>query len=334
MISNLCFKLLGKDVNKSDLINTEQFEEIKSILNLTDIHELSLLDPENALEKINLLIREALKLKTDLPSNFQILIKDAEQLSTNGNFSAAIAQYEELINICNETQNFTYLELFQKKINEIRSKVKKQSEQQKISARGKTFLPPQQIKFTQKVAVKTLPKTRAVVKPTPKSTPIKPSPKPKEKSSPPIKAQIPSQPSKPKKLTLKPEDIKISLKSKIDKIQQIASFEPKKVIKKVQQSDIVQKPKEMIQKIRSKELAKPTIIPREIQEQKTETISEKELDLKIQLQILIQNKGNDLSIDLCEFFIKEMTEALSTPLTSDDLELAAKYFVKKESTIW
>ena len=329
--------------NKSDLLSGEQFEEIKSIINVNDIKELSLIDPKNALEKINLLIREALKLKRDLPSNFQILIKEAEQLSAESNFSAAIAKYEELINICNEYQNFAYLELFTKKIDEITLKKEKKIGQQKIAANRKTFLPPEQIKFTQKVAVKTLPKSNSGIRTTPKINPQKPTSTPIEKVRPSIKAQIPSQPSKLKKLTLKPGDIKISLKSKIDKIQQIASFESKKVIKKVKQSDIVQKPKEIIQKIRpkefiqkirSKDLSKPTIIPSEIQEQKTGIISEKELDLKNQLRILIKNKGSDLSIDLCEFFINEMTEALGELLTIEDIKLAADHFYKKESAIW
>jgi len=329
--------------NKSDLVSGEQFEEIRSIINISNIKELSLIDPKNALEKINLLIREALKLKRDLPSNFQILINEAEQLKAESNFSAAIAKYQELINICNEYQNFTNLELFQKKIDEITLKKEKKIGQQKIAANRKTFLPPEQIKFTQKVAVKSLPKTNSGIKPTPKITLQKPTSKPIEKVSPSIKAQIPSQPSKLKKLTLKPGDIKISLKSKIDKIQQIASFESKKVIKKVQQSDIVQKPKEIIQKIqpkkfiqkiRSKEPPKPTIIPSEIQQQKTDIISEKELDLKNQLRILIKNKGSDLSIDLCEFFINEMTEALGEPLTIEEIKLAADHFFKKESAIW
>ncbi len=329
--------------NKSDLVSGEQFEEIRSIINITDIKELSLIDSKNALEKINSLIREALKLKKDLPSNFQILIKEAEQLSAEGNFPAATTKYEELINICNESQNFTYLELFQNKIYEIRLKIEKQTEQHKMAASRNTFFPPEQIKFTQKIAVKSLPKTSSGLKTAPERPPMKPIPKPMEKSSPSIKAQIPSQPSKPKKLTLTPEDIKISLKSKIEKIQQIASFESKKVIKKVQQSDIVQKPKEiiqriqpkeLIQKIRSKEQPKPTTIPIEIQEQKTKILSEIELDLKNQLQILIKNKGSDLSIDLCEFFINEMTEALGIPLTIEDIKLAAEFFYKKESAIW
>lgn len=319
--------------NKSDLVRGGQFEDIKSLVNISDIKEICLIDSKNALEKINSLIKEALKLKRDLPSDFQISIKEADQFSADGNFSAAITKYEELINICNESQNFTYIELLQKKINEIRLKTEKPTEQYRMAASRKTFTPPEKIKFTQKIAVKSLPKASTGIKKPAKSITMEGAPKPMEKSSPSIKAQIPSQNSKPKKLTLKPEDIKISLKSKIEKIQQIASFEPKKVIKKVQQSDIVKKPKEVIQKIRSKEQPKSTTVPIEIQEQKTEIIAEKKFDFKNQLQKFIKDKGSDLSIDLCEFFINELNEALGVPITIEDLKIAAEYFSKKENAI-
>ena len=339
--SNAKFSNLLILANKSDLVTHVQIDEIKITINNPDIREICLVDPHNALETVKSLIREALKLKTELPSDFQMFINEAENLRAEGNLSAAIIKYEELINLCNESQNFTYTELFQKQINEIRTEIEKKTEQPKIATSGKMFIPPEKIKFTQKVAVKSLPKTISEVKTPPQNKPIKPAPKPMEKTSPSV--QIPSQPTKPKKLTLKPEDIKISLKAKIDKIQQLTSFEPKKVIKRVQQSDIVQKPKEIIQKIQpkefiqkiySKEQPKPTTIPREILEQQVEIIANKELDLKNQLKKLIKNKGSDLSIDLCEFFIKEMTEALGEPLTSDDLKLAAEFFFKKESMIW
>jgi len=329
--------------NKSDLVINEQFEGIKSIIKIGELKQISLIDTKNALDEINSLIREALKLKRELPSNLQILIKEAEQLTAENDFSAAIIKYEELLNISNESQNFTYIEQFQKKINEINLNIQKKTEQHKVAAKQNKFMPPKQIKFTQKVAVKTLPKTNSGVKPTPKIESIKTTPTPLEKISSSIEAQIPSQPSKPKKLSLKPEDIKISLKSKIEKIQQIASTEPKKVIKKLQESDIVQKPKEIIQKIqpkefiqkmRSKEKPKQETIPIETQEQKTEIITEIGLDLKNQLQKLIKDKGSDLSIDLCEFFIKEMILALGHPITIEDVKLAADYFSKKESAIW
>ncbi|MFX1339815.1 MAG: hypothetical protein ACFFDK_14475, partial [Promethearchaeota archaeon] len=289
------------------------------------------------------LIREALKLKSVLPSNFQILIREAEQLSAQGNFSAAIIKYEELINICNESQNFTYIEQFQNKIDEIKLIIEKQTKQYRMPTSNKTFMPPEKIKFTQKVAVKSLPEAGPEVKKTTKSISTKSSLKPTEKSKSSIKAQMSGQTSKPRKLSLKPEDIKINLKSKIEKIQQIASIEPKKVIKKVQESDIVQKPKEIIQKIQpkefiqkilSKEQPKPAPISIKTQEEKTEMIAEKKLALKNQLQQLIKNKGTDLNIDLCEFFIKEMTEASGEPLTIEDIQLAAEIFYKKEKAIW
>ncbi len=317
--------------NKSDLVSSEQIDEIKTVINNPDIREICLIDPNNALEKVNSLIREALKLKREFPPDFQMLINEVEGLTAKGNFQAAIIKYEELIDMCNETQNYSYKEMFQEQLNEIRAKIEKKTEQPKVASRGSLFTPPEKIKFTQKVAVKSLPKTSSGIKPLPQKKPMKVTPKPMEKSSP--SRQIPSQPSRSKKLTLKPEDIKISLKAKIDKIQQIASSEPKKVIKKVKQSDIVQKPKEIIQKIQPKEFIQK-IRSKEKSQPTTEIIAKIELNLANQLQMFIKDRSTDLSIDLCEFFIKEMIEVLGVPLTSDDLKLAAEFFFKKESMIW
>jgi hypothetical protein len=41
-----------------------------------------------------------------------------------------------------------------------------------------------------------------------------------------------------------------------------------------------------------------------------------------------------LNIDICEFFIKELTNALGEPLTTEDIKLAVDHFSKKESAIW
>ena len=307
--------------NKSDLVSKEELEQIKSTINIPNIEDISLIDHTSAKEKLQLLIRKVLKFKRDLPSNFEILMNEAGKLSKENNFSAAIAKYKELIDVCNECQNFTYLDTLQNKLDELNKQREKQIEQRnKVEIRG-GFAPPEQIKFTQKVSVKSLPKTSSALKPTPKRVTIKSSPEPLEKRMPLTKSQFISKTPPPRKLTLKPEDIKITLKTKIDKIQK---FEPKKVIQKIQQSDIIQKPKEIIHKIQ--EVVKPTTMTDEFEQQK-------ELNSTIELQKLIKNKGNDLNIELCELFVNEMTEALGI-LTIEDLKLAADLFNKKEGALW
>ena len=314
--------------NKSEHISEEELEYIRSSINIQDIKKLSLVDTVKAKEMVEFYLRDVLNLKRALPSNFENLKNEAEKLNLENSISEAISKYEELINICNEYQNFNYLDLFQMKLDQLKVKLEEQHKMQNLMETSKSFAPPEQIKFTKKISVKTLPKASSVLKPASTNVSVKSSPKPIESTLTSTKTQEPTQATNLKKLSLKPEDIKISLKAKIEKIQQIKNFEPKNVNQKIQESDIVRKiqPKEIIQKIGPKEVIEPTIIPDEV-------ISEKKFGLHTELQQLIRNKGSDLKIELCEFFINEMTGALDSPLNRDDLKLAAEYFYRIEKNI-
>jgi GTPase SAR1 family protein len=314
--------------NKSEHISEEELEYIKSSINIQDVKKLSLIDPVKAKERIDLYFRDSLNLKRDLPSNFENLKSEAEKLNLENRISEAVSKYEELINICNEYQNFTYFELFQTKLDQLKVKLEEQQKAQKLIETSKSFAPPKQIKFTKKISVKTLPKASPVLKSSSTNVITKSSPKSIESNLTSTKIQETPQPSKLKKLSLKPEDIKISLKAKIEKIQQIKNSEPKEVVQKIPELNKVRKiqPNAMIQKIKPKEVIEPTIIPDEV-------ISKEKFGLHTELQKLIRNNGSDLSTELCEFFINEMTEALDSPLNREDLKLAAEVFCRIEKSI-
>jgi len=314
--------------NKSEHISEEELEYIKSSINIQDVKKLSLIDPVKAKERIDLYFRDSLNLKRDLPSNFENLKSEAEKLNLENRISEAVSKYEELINICNEYQNFTYFELFQTKLDQLKVKLEEQQKAQKLIETSKSFAPPKQIKFTKKISVKTLPEASSVLKPSSTNVITKSSPKSIESNLTSTKIQETPQPTKLKKLSLKPEDIKISLKAKIEKIQQIKNSEPKEVVQKIPELNKVRKiqPNEMIQKIKPKEVLEPTIIPDEV-------ISKEKFGLHTELQKLIRNNGSDLNTELCEFFINEMTEALDSPLKREDLKLAAEVFCRIEKSI-
>ena len=49
-----------------------------------------------------------------------------------------------------------------------------------------------------------------------------------------------------------------------------------------------------------------------------------------ELQKIIINKGSSLSLNLCDNLITELEKSLGRPLTLEDIELAADFFVKQE----
>ncbi|TFG25913.1 MAG: hypothetical protein EU532_11120 [Promethearchaeota archaeon] len=310
---------------KSEHISEEELEHIKISVNIPDIKKLSMIKPEIAKNKIENIIRDALNLKKELPSNFEELINEAEKFYLENNISEAITKYEELINICYEYQTFIHLDQFQLKLDTLKNKLEEHRNSQKRLESGTSFMPPEKIRFTKKISVKSLPKSSTILKPSSTESTSQSSPKPQQKAISSSKPQIPDQISKSKKLSLKPEDIKISLKTKIEKIQQIKNIEPKKVIQKIHESDIISKiePRELIQKISSKQESRLKSV--------LETaISQGEMILPLELQKLLLDKGSKLNINLCEFFIKEMTTALDSPLRLEDLKLAADAFYKIE----
>lgn len=142
--------------NKRDLISQNVLIKIKNDLNLPDIIELSLIDP-NAKSFVIREMRETLNLKKALPSNFIALIKEAEKLDKEGNVAIATLKYKELINICNQYQDFSYINTFTQKLQNLNAQKEKQIELEQDLQKKQRFEAPKQIKFEQKITVKALP---------------------------------------------------------------------------------------------------------------------------------------------------------------------------------
>ncbi len=307
------FAKIAVIANKKDLVPKEIIDIIKSDFNFTDLEEITLLD-SGAKTKIYQIIRDSLNLRKLLPVNFENLVKEAEKLDSEGKIQKAIAKYGKLIDISNQYQYFAYIDDFKEKLEVLIRKRKKIQRKEKFSA-------PEQIQFSKKISVKSLPKNNKVsAKPLPKNTasptippkiapqippriPPEIPPRPSQSSKQAKKSPIQTTPST--KLTLKPEDIKINLKTKIDKIKKV------------------------------KQKSEPTSVesPTEVKGVMDEIIVEEGSELAMTLQKLIIEKGSNLPIALCEKYIDELEKTLEVSLTLNDLQLAVQYFVKIEKEL-
>jgi len=171
--------------------------------------------------------------------------------------------------------------------------------EKKNSEKEEEFTAPEQIKFKKEISVKPLPKT-----------PISEKTVESEKSS-----------LNSSKLLLKPEDIKLSFKSNIERIQKINSNISIKtsIEKPIEKEDL---------------LVKPSFkIPLKIHEPNlTDEIAiNKEFNWVKKLQQLIEKRNSTLKTNLCERFISELLNSLKEPLKLEDLEYAVDCFVQLEN---
>ena len=196
--------------------------------------------------------------------------------------------------------------------------------------RKKRFTAPEQIKFAKQSSPKPLPGSEQqpqITPPTQIQKPIKlnigvKSPKP-EKST-----------LSPKKLTLRPEDIKIKLSTKIEQLKKAdkpitikAEVKPQPIKEEIQEKVVA----EVLQPVT------PPIEPiqfHEHEENITDLIeSYGEFNFANELQKLIVKEGSTLSTELCEKFVQEMLDSFETALKYDDLKLAAEIFIKTEKSL-
>ncbi len=176
--------------NKQDLSEAIEAKQIEKEFNFP-VFGISLKDFEikNKLIKI---ISNELKIKKEFPSEFDDLLKKAENEVINKNYSEAIKHFNYLKNICKKFQEFIHLSSIEQKISEIEKlieKEKKEKEVEKFKVKA-----PEKISFSQKVSVKPLPpqdKTTKII--TSEEKPIKEIEK------------------KTRKQFLKPQDIKVNL---------------------------------------------------------------------------------------------------------------------------
>ena len=278
-------------LNKVELVSQEEIKRIKTEINIPNLKEISLNDPTAKGTILNY-IREILELKKPLPSNFGQMIKEAEKLDAENKLTPAISKYKELISISNEYQDFSYIETFKQKIDLLEKKREEEKELQKELERKKKFSAPKKISFTSKVGVKGLP--------TAKPLPIA-APKGKSIGTP-VSASK-DQPKAPLPAKLSPNTIQIK-------------------VPPLQKSDV------------KKEEINATL-PTKIEDMNNlvddEAILNEDFNFARELQKFIQQLGGTLSSELCENYITELLKALERPLTLDDLKLAAKTFMTKET---
>ncbi|MFX0049483.1 MAG: Rab family GTPase, partial [Candidatus Hermodarchaeota archaeon] len=148
--------------NKRDLVRKEDIKVIKNELNISDIKEISLIDP-GAKEQIKNLISEVLNLKKLLPHNFTELFNEAKIVESEENFVLAISKYKELIKISNEYQDFTYMNTLKNKIESLQLKVDEQAKIRRENEAKKKFESPGKIQFTRRIQVQPLPKIKTLI---------------------------------------------------------------------------------------------------------------------------------------------------------------------------
>ncbi|NVM17055.1 MAG: hypothetical protein HWN80_05015 [Candidatus Lokiarchaeota archaeon] len=160
--------------NKRDLVRKEDIRIIKNELNISNIEEISLIDP-GAKEKLKHLISGVLNLKKLLPHNFTELFNEAKNIESEGNLILAIAKYKELIKISNEYQDFTYITTLKNKIESLQEKVDEQAKIRRGIEAKKKFEIPGKIQFTRRIQVQPLPTSGTLVQAPPIEIPKSPS---------------------------------------------------------------------------------------------------------------------------------------------------------------
>jgi len=109
----------------------------------------------------------------------------------------------------------------------------------------------------------------------------------------------------PMKLKLSPEDIKLSLPRAIEKSNSSMAIPSKEESESSQPACFKPYEKPLVEDIQS-------------------------IDLAEILHEIIENNGGELSPELCERFITELSDSLQHSLTIEDINLAARYFLEKE----
>jgi len=293
--------------NKRDLVDDEDIKRIKNDLNFSEFEEISLNSPD-AKSQLQALIKDVLRLKKELPKNFEELVKEAENLFNVGNIIHALAKYRELVKIATTYQNFEHVNLFQQKVRELSIKLKEQKELRKELTKEMEFEIPRELKFKKKIKVKPLPTTAPTVDSV--------SQKESEEEIIPPSAKSANKMVSFQKLETKPSGLKLIKPSEI----------PSKPVKPV----IFTKSKE---KTKKSELKMPMELFPPHEDLAKEIKKPKISDFAKEAQRIISEKGSSLSLKLCEHLVTDLEQSLGRPLTIEDVKLAAGFFVKQEQSV-
>jgi GTPase SAR1 family protein len=147
--------------NKTDLVHVEStLTTLENELHIPDLIPLSLKNSD-AKGKIFAEISKKLKIKKELPDNYDTLLKEAEEIEEEKNLGKAIAKYKELIRYLKRYQDFSEISKLEKKVEELETKLREQAEIRRKIELKKKFAPPTQIKFNKKITVKPLSKNNS-----------------------------------------------------------------------------------------------------------------------------------------------------------------------------
>jgi len=147
--------------NKTDLVDVEStLTTLENELHIPNLIPLSLKN-FNAKAKIFAEISKKLKLKEELPDNYDTLLKEAEEIEEEKNLGKALAKYKELIRYLNKYQDFSKISKLEEKVGELETKLREQAEIRRKIDLKKKFAPPTQIKFSKKITVKPLSKKKS-----------------------------------------------------------------------------------------------------------------------------------------------------------------------------
>jgi hypothetical protein len=203
-----------------------------------------------------------------------------------------------------------YSKSLEQKIENLNNKIKKEIQERKEVEKSKEFEVAKPLSFTRKVTVKPLP-TEA--------------------------SELSSYEEQTSSDKLTPPPIKPSKK--------LVSFKKLEKEKELKPLKITQPPLKIIKKAstkgQEKEVTKPTEAKKPKEKMPMEIFSPHEeikkdldkplvIDFTKELQQIIIQKGSSLSLELCQNLITELQKSLGRPLTLEDIETAAEFFVKQE----
>ncbi len=294
---------------KKDLVEESDIKRIENELALPEFSKISLNSPD-AKAEIKYLISEILNLKKDLPSDFNDQIKKADELVLERKNISALAKYKELLSISESYQNLMYSKALEQKIGNLNNKIKKKVKERKEFEKTKKFEIAKPLAFTRKVTVKPLPTEDS------KSSWLS------EES---VSQELTPPPTKP--------------------IKKLVTFQKLEKEKELKPLKITKPPLKIIKKALGKVEDKKEVSPIEVKEPKAkmpiEIFSPHEeikkdiesplvIDFTKELQQIITKNGSSLSLELCQNLITELQKSLGRPLTIEDIETAAEFFVKQE----
>ncbi|MFW9901659.1 MAG: ADP-ribosylation factor-like protein [Candidatus Thorarchaeota archaeon] len=299
--------------NKRDLVEDSDLRRIKNELNIPDFREISL-NSIDARSQILDYIVESLGLKEKKPADFEKLTKEAENLVLEGKNVQALAKYKELITLTETYHDIMATKTIEQKITELNNKIQKQSERRRESEIKKDFEITKPLLFSRKITVKPLPHKGADAETPSTEQEIKEEPLPLAPKKPTglvsfqqLDKEIDMKPLKIPKSSLKITK-KVSIPQEIEKEISPIKFESTEKPKAKMPMEIFGEYEDI-----KKEIKKPLVI-----------------DFTKELQKMIISRGSSLSLNLCENLILELGKSLGRPITIDDLEMAAEFFVKQE----